>query len=118
MMVPWAEPGLCFTLHFEAFAVAVMQVCRSLTQAAELLELHWDSVQWLINQAVASGLARRTTEGVIRVSFDGKNAVALGERRPLIEHLSGSFQLGEPVEASCVGWFHCHTPQISQLRSG
>ncbi len=35
MNVPWAEPGSRFTLHFEAFAVAVIAACRSLTQAAE-----------------------------------------------------------------------------------
>jgi hypothetical protein len=29
--VPWAEPGSRFTLHFEAFAVAVIAACRSLS---------------------------------------------------------------------------------------
>jgi transposase len=71
--VPWSEPGSRFTFHFEAFAVAVMQACRSLTQAAELLDLHWDSVQRLIDQAVARGLARRTTEGITRVGLDEKS---------------------------------------------
>jgi len=71
--VPWAGAGSRFTLHFEAFAVAVMQACRSLTQAAELLDLHWDSVQRLIDQAVARGLARRTTEGITRVGLDEKS---------------------------------------------
>ena len=71
--VPWAETGSRFTRHFEVFAVAVMQACRSLTQAAELLDLHWDSVQRLIDQAVARGLARRTTEGITRVGLDEKS---------------------------------------------
>jgi transposase len=31
--VPWAEPGSRFTLHFEAFAEAVIAACRSLPQA-------------------------------------------------------------------------------------
>jgi hypothetical protein len=61
--VPWAEPGSRFTVQFEAFAVAVIAASRSLTQAAELLRLHWDSVQRLIDRAVARGLARRSTEG-------------------------------------------------------
>jgi len=71
--VPWAEPGARFTLHFEAFAVAVIAACRSLSQAAELLGLHWDSVQRLIDSAVARGLARRSTEGIRRVGLDEKS---------------------------------------------
>jgi transposase len=71
-VVPWAGPGSRFTLHFEAFAVAVMQASRSLTQASEHLGLHWDSVQRLIDQAVARGLACRTTEGITRVGLDEK----------------------------------------------
>lgn len=71
--VPWAEPGSRFTLHFEAFAVAVIAACRSLSQAAELLGLHWDSVQRIIDQAVARGLACRTTEGIRRVGLDEKS---------------------------------------------
>lgn len=71
--VPWAEPGSRFTLDFEAFAVAVIAACRSLTQAANLLGLHWDSVQRIIDQAVTRGLARRTTEGIRRVGLDEKS---------------------------------------------
>ena len=71
--VPWAEPGSRFTLHFEAFAVAVIEACRCITQAAEFLGLHWDSVQRIIDSAVARGLARRTTEGIRRVGLDEKS---------------------------------------------
>ena len=71
--VPWAEPGSRFTVQFEAFAVAVIAASRSLTQAAELLRLHWDSVQRLIDRAVARGLARRSTEGLRRVGLDEKS---------------------------------------------
>jgi transposase len=71
--VPWAEPGSRFTLHFEAFAVAGIGACRSLSQAAELLGLHWDSVQRIIDAAVARGLARRATEGIRRVGLDEKS---------------------------------------------
>jgi transposase len=67
--VPWAEPESRFTVHFEAFAVA----CRSLTQAADLLRLHWDRVQRLIDRAVARGLARRSPDGVRRVGLDEKS---------------------------------------------
>ena len=71
--VPWAEPGSRFTFHFEAFAVRVIEACRSLTQAAELLCLHWDSVQRIIERAVERGLARRTTEGIKQVGLDEKS---------------------------------------------
>jgi transposase len=71
--VPWAEPGSRFTLHFEKWAVTVMLACRSLTQAAELLGLHWDSVQRLIDRAVARGLAVRSTEGLRYVGLDEKS---------------------------------------------
>ena len=73
MSVPWAEPGSRFTLHFESFAVAVIAACRSLSQAAELLGLHWDSVQRIIEQAVSRGLARRNLDGVTRVGLDEKS---------------------------------------------
>lgn len=71
--VPWAEPGSRFTLYFEAFAVRVIEACRSLSQAATLLDLHWDSVQRIIDAAVKRGLARRTTEGITRVGLDEKS---------------------------------------------
>jgi transposase len=47
--------------------------CRSLTQAAELLRLHWDSVQRPIERAVERGLARRTTAGIKQVGLDEKS---------------------------------------------
>jgi transposase len=68
--VPWAEPGSRFTLHFESFAVAVIAACRSLIQADELLGLHWDSVQRIIEQAVSRGLARRNLDWITRVGLD------------------------------------------------
>src|SRR5471032_2277236 len=71
--VPWAEPGSRFTLHFEEWAITVMLACRSLTQAAELLDLHWDSVQRLIDRAVERGLAARSTEGLRYVGLDEKS---------------------------------------------
>lgn len=71
--VPWADPGSRFTLHFEAFAIAVMLACRSLSQAAQLLDLHWGSVQRLIETAVARGLVRRSIEGITRVGLDEKS---------------------------------------------
>lgn len=73
LVPPWAEPGSRFTLHFEHFAVQVIQASRSLTQAAELLELDWDSVQRIIDRAVERGLVRRTTDGVTAVGLNEKS---------------------------------------------
>ena len=73
MRVPWAEADSRFTLHFESVAVAVIAACRSLSQAAELLGLHWDSVQRIIEQAVSRGLARRNLDGITRVGLDEKS---------------------------------------------
>jgi transposase len=71
--VPWAEPGSRFTLHFEAFAVAVIGACRSLSPATGLLGRHWSSLQRIIDAAVKRRLTRRTTEGITRVDLDEKS---------------------------------------------
>lgn len=70
---PWAEPGSRFTLHFEAFALQVIEACRSLTQATQLLRLDWDSVNRIVERAVARGLMRRDTSEVRRVGLDEKS---------------------------------------------
>ncbi len=78
---------------FEAFAVQVLLASASLTQAAELLRLDWDSVQRIMDRGVARGLARRSTDEVTRVGLDeksfgrGQDCVSimtdLGQRRAL-----------------------------------
>lgn len=70
---PWTEPHSRFTLLFEAFAVQVIEACRSLTQAAELLRLDWDSVMLIMARAVKRGLERRSTEAVTHVGLDEKS---------------------------------------------
>ena len=42
---PWAGKHSSFTLLFEAFAVEVLQACRTVNAAAALLGLSWDAVQ-------------------------------------------------------------------------
>lgn len=73
LVPPWAEPGSRFTLLFEAFAVQVLLGCASLTQAAELLRLDWDSVQRIMDRAVERGLARRSISEVVYVGLDEKS---------------------------------------------
>jgi len=73
LVSPWAETGSRFTLMFEAFAVQVLLASGTLTQAAELLRLDWDSVQRIMDRAVARGLQRRSTDEVTRVGLDEKS---------------------------------------------
>ena len=70
---PWTEPHSRFTLFFEAFAVQVIEACRSLTQSAELLRLDWDSVMLIMARAVKRGLERRSTEEVTHIGLDEKS---------------------------------------------
>jgi transposase len=70
---PWAEPGSHFTLLFEAFAVQILLASASVTQAADLLNLDWDSMQRIMDRAVARGMARRSTDGLTYVGLDEKS---------------------------------------------
>jgi len=71
--VTWAERQARFTLLFENFAVRVIEACRSLTQAAEVLALDWDSVMLIMARAVKRGLERRSTEEVTQIGLDEKS---------------------------------------------
>lgn len=71
--VPWAGPGSRFTLLFERFAIDVILASRSLTQAKELLGLHWDSLQTIINRAVERGLERRELDHLRYLGLDEKS---------------------------------------------
>jgi transposase len=73
LVPPWAEAGSRFTVMFEAFAVQVLIASASLTQAAELLRLDWDSVQRIMDRAVERGLKRRSTDEVTLVGLDEKS---------------------------------------------
>jgi transposase len=119
--VPWAETGSRFTRHFEVFAVAVMQACRSLTQAAELLDLHWDSVQRLIDQAVTRGLARRTTEGITRVGLDEKSFLRGQSYVALMTDLTGQRVLevvpGRDTQSVVALWAALPPPQRAKVEA-
>jgi hypothetical protein len=73
MRVARADPTSRVTLHFESIAVAVIGACRSPSQAADLLGLHWNSVQRIIEEAVNCGLARRSLDGLSLVGLDDKS---------------------------------------------
>jgi len=71
--VPWAAPLGRYTLLFEAWAIQVLFACHSVSAACELLRLHWESVQLIMNRAVERGLARRDLTGLARLGIDEKS---------------------------------------------
>jgi transposase len=71
--VPWAEKSSRFTLMFEAFAVEVLLACGQVKSAAKLLKLDWDSVQRIMQRAVARGLERRQIDTLPYVGLDEKS---------------------------------------------
>ena len=71
--MPWAEPGSRFTMLFEHFAIDVLLASRSFTQAAELLRVDWDTLQRIMERAVARGLKQRTLAGLAHVGIDEKS---------------------------------------------
>lgn len=71
--VPWAEKYSRFTLFFEAFAIRVIEACHNAKAAAGLLGLDWDSVQRIMDRAVARGLKRRKLDEVQHVGIDEKS---------------------------------------------
>lgn len=73
VQIPWAGPGSRFTLLFERFAIEVILASRSLTQAKELLGLHWDALQRIMDRAVARGLERRELEQLRYLGLDEKS---------------------------------------------
>ena len=70
---PWADKHSRFTLLFEAFAIEVLQACRTVKAAAMLLSLSWDAVQTILHRAVERGLARREAAPIRHVGLDEKN---------------------------------------------
>jgi transposase len=70
---PWAEKHSRFTLMYEAFAIAVLQACGNIKQAADLLRLNWKSLEEIMSQAVMRGLSRRGSEVIHQVGVDEKS---------------------------------------------
>jgi len=70
---PWAGKHSRFTLLFEAFAIEVLQACRTVNAAAALLGLSWDAVQSIMDRAVARGLERRETTHIPHLGIDEKS---------------------------------------------
>ena len=67
---PWAGKQSRFTLFFEAFAIEVLQACRTVEAAASLLGLPWDAAQTIMDRALERGFERRETTPIPHVGID------------------------------------------------
>ena len=73
MTPPWAGKHSRFTLLFEAFAVEVLQACRTVSAASSLLGLSWDALQTIMDRAVERGLDRREATPIPYLGLDEKS---------------------------------------------
>jgi transposase len=69
----WARKQSRFALFFEAFAIEVLQVCRTVKAAAALLGLSWDAAETIMDRAVERGLERREATPIRNVGIDEKS---------------------------------------------
>ncbi len=73
MKVPWAGKHSRFTLAFEALAIKVLQACRSVKAACELLKINWDAAQEIMKRAVKRGEECRVLDQLKAVGLDEKS---------------------------------------------
>lgn len=73
MNVPWAGKHSRFTLAFEALAIKVLQACRSIKAACELLKINWEGAQAIMERAVKRGKERRVLHKLKAVGLDEKS---------------------------------------------
>ena len=71
--VPWAAPGARFTLHFERFALEVLQVAATVQAACDFLGVGWATAQDIMRRGVERGLAARTTAVIPHPGMDEKS---------------------------------------------
>jgi transposase len=88
--VPWAGKHSRFTLLFEAFGIAVLEACSSVSAAAILLRLGWDAVHDIMERAVERGLLRRQVDHVKHVGIDEKSFGRGQDYVSLMTDLDGS----------------------------
>ena len=69
----WAEPHARFTMLFEAFAIRVLQE-TSIEAARKILAISWDEAWYLMQRAVARGMARKKPRLIPYLGVDEKSA--------------------------------------------
>jgi len=70
--VPWAQRYSRLTDMMEAFVIRVLQSSASISKAASLLGLSWDTVNSVMKRAVERGLLRRETQEIKYLGIDEK----------------------------------------------
>jgi transposase len=88
MKVPRAGKHRRFTLAFEALAIKVLQACRSVKAACQLLKIHWDAAQEIMERAVKRGEVRRVWDKLKAAGLD-ENSSHQGQ-----SHVSVMLDLG------------------------
>jgi transposase len=73
MKAPWANKSSRFTLLFEAFAIEVINSCRSIKDAPELMDLNWYQIQSIMKMGGERGLKRRESTEISWVGMDEKS---------------------------------------------
>jgi len=118
---PWAGKHSRFTLLFEAFAVAVIQACGNISEAASLLRLGWKSVDAIMKRAVERGLKRRELETVEQVGIDEKSYRRGHRYISLMTDIGGSRVLevveGRDLEAANRLWKSLPAGQIEKIKA-
>lgn len=71
--LPWASKHSQFTLLFEAFAIEVLHISKSIKDASNLLGLNWHQTQAIMKRAVGRGLARRQEDEITWLGMDEKS---------------------------------------------
>ena len=102
--VPWAGKHSRLTLMFEAFAIEVLQMAKSLEAGRLLLELSWDAAHAIMERAVERGLSRRDISEVENIGIDEKSFLKGHNYLTALNDLDGGRVLDvvqERTESTC-----------------
>jgi transposase len=95
---PWAGKHSRFTVFFEAFAIEVLQACRTVKAAAALVGLSWDAAQTIMDRAVERGLERREAKPGPHLGIEEKNFGKGQDYITVLTNLDGSRVLDVALE--------------------
>jgi transposase len=119
--VPWASKHSRFTVMFEVFAIEVLQASSSVSAAATLLGLGWDSVHAIMERAVERGLERRQVDNVTQVGIDEKSFGRGQDYVSVMTDLDGSRVLevvpGRDEESADKLWDSLPAEQIAKIEA-
>jgi len=106
---------------FEVFAIEVLQASSSVSAAATLLGLGWDSVHAIMERAVERGLERRQVDNVTQVGIDEKSFGRGQDYVSVMTDLDGSRVLevvpGRDEESADKLWDSLPAEQIAKIEA-